>query len=116
RGLDKPLTALERRSDEKPRRFRRGFSAPDWIRTSDLRFRRPTLYPAELRALAGAKGSGVAKRALLPARAAAPGGRPSGDRLRPARRAGGARGARPRGGRVPARRDPEGWCRRTPAR
>src|SRR5690554_2815926 len=23
-------------------------SAPDWIRTSDLRFRRPTLYPAEL--------------------------------------------------------------------
>ena len=28
-------------------------SAPDRIRTCDLRFRRPTLYPAELRALAG---------------------------------------------------------------
>jgi hypothetical protein len=30
----------------------RGFhgSAPERIRTSDLRFRRPTLYPAELRA------------------------------------------------------------------
>jgi hypothetical protein len=26
-------------------------SAPDRIRTCDLRFRRPTLYPAELRAL-----------------------------------------------------------------
>ena len=26
-------------------------SAPERIRTSDLRFRRPTLYPAELRAL-----------------------------------------------------------------
>ena len=25
--------------------------APGWIRTSDLRFRRPLLYPAELRAL-----------------------------------------------------------------
>ena len=24
--------------------------APDWTRTSDLRFRRPTLYPTELRA------------------------------------------------------------------
>ena len=35
--------------------------APDWIRTSDLRFRRPTLYPAELRARAsggGARGGG----------------------------------------------------------
>src|SRR3954454_13076000 len=30
----------------------KGFnSAPERIRTSDLRFRRPTLYPAELRAL-----------------------------------------------------------------
>jgi hypothetical protein len=29
-----------------------GFDAPERIRTSDLRFRRPTLYPAELRALA----------------------------------------------------------------
>src|SRR5215207_4038846 len=27
-------------------------SAPDWTRTSDLRFRRPTLYPTELRARA----------------------------------------------------------------
>ncbi len=27
--------------------------APDWIRTSDLRLRRPTLYPAELRAQCG---------------------------------------------------------------
>src|SRR5262249_41313055 len=29
------------------------FSAPDRIRTCDLRFRRPTLYPTELRARAG---------------------------------------------------------------
>ncbi len=39
---------------KKPRRKpRRGLmlrSAPEWIRTTDLRLRRPTLYPAELRA------------------------------------------------------------------
>lgn len=27
-----------------------GGSTPDWIRTNDLRFRRPLLYPAELQA------------------------------------------------------------------
>jgi hypothetical protein len=27
------------------------YGTPDWIRTSDLRLRRPLLYPAELRAL-----------------------------------------------------------------
>jgi hypothetical protein len=43
----------------KTRRFRRVPSAPERIRTSDLRFRRPTLYPAELRALAASKGSGA---------------------------------------------------------
>src|SRR5919109_2295282 len=36
----------------------RGFrSAPDRIRTCDLRFRRPTLYPAELRARAAGRAS-----------------------------------------------------------
>ena len=34
----------------KPPRLRGFRSAPERIRTSDLRFRRPTLYPAELRA------------------------------------------------------------------
>src|SRR3954466_3551911 len=35
----------------RPRESSRGSrSAPERIRTSDLRFRRPTLYPAELRA------------------------------------------------------------------
>jgi hypothetical protein len=43
-----PLLRGERKSPAK-----RGFcSAPGEIRTPDLRFRRPTLYPAELRALA----------------------------------------------------------------
>ena len=32
------------------------WSAPERIRTSDLRFRRPTLYPAELRAQRSGKG------------------------------------------------------------
>ena len=41
------LTAENRHSKRIPNLKR---SAPDWIRTSDLRFRRPTLYPAELRA------------------------------------------------------------------
>src|SRR5689334_9345351 len=39
-------------------RSARVLSAPERIRTSDLRLRRPTLYPAELRALAAIKGSG----------------------------------------------------------
>ena len=39
--------------DENPRKPRGSRSAPDRIRTCDLRFRRPTLYPAELRARAG---------------------------------------------------------------
>ena len=45
------LTRLQRKL------FAAGFSidAPERIRTSDLRFRRPTLYPAELRAQAGKK-------------------------------------------------------------
>src|SRR4051794_2616288 len=39
------------RGQKRNPRFTRGsFSAPDWTRTSDLRFRRPTLYPTELRA------------------------------------------------------------------
>ena len=44
----------------------RGFrwSAPERIRTSDLRFRRPTLYPAELRALVALR-----RGSLAPARA-----------------------------------------------
>jgi hypothetical protein len=43
-------------------------SAPDRIRTCDLRFRRPTLYPAELRAL-GLRVARVARglAAALPA-------------------------------------------------
>jgi hypothetical protein len=38
----------------KPRGLRGFLDAPERIRTSDLRFRRPTLYPAELRAQVGA--------------------------------------------------------------
>ncbi len=40
------------RGKEKPRLSGAFWSAPDRIRTCDLRFRRPTLYPAELRARA----------------------------------------------------------------
>ena len=39
-----------------PPRFPGFWSAPERIRTSDLRFRRPTLYPAELRAHLGCAG------------------------------------------------------------
>ena len=42
--------------------------APERIRTSDLRFRRPTLYPAELRALEG----GVYRASLAGCRAVHP--------------------------------------------
>ena len=42
--------------------------APERIRTSDLRFRRPTLYPAELRALAHARPVMVAARRRAAAR------------------------------------------------
>ena len=60
-GTISASTAERRRPRErrKPRDVR-GFlwSAPERIRTSDLRFRRPTLYPAELRALVGC-GPGV---------------------------------------------------------
>ena len=41
---------FQRDPSELRQRARRLQSAPDWIRTSDLRFRRPALYPAELRA------------------------------------------------------------------
>ena len=41
--------------------------APERIRTSDLRFRRPTLYPAELRALAVVRPAiGANPRGLMP--------------------------------------------------
>src|SRR5262245_4718197 len=36
---------------ERPARENVGLSIPDWIRTSNLRLRRPTLYPVELRGL-----------------------------------------------------------------
>jgi hypothetical protein len=42
---DQPLDDIGHTGEE----IRRN-GAPDWIRTSDLRLRRPTLYPAELRA------------------------------------------------------------------
>jgi hypothetical protein len=38
-------------NDESPAVAGLSCDAPERIRTSDLRFRRPTLYPAELRAL-----------------------------------------------------------------
>jgi hypothetical protein len=48
RSRARPTIWLCARQNSAPRGTSR--SAPDWIRTSDLRFRRPTLYPAELRA------------------------------------------------------------------
>src|SRR5687767_6690572 len=47
---------------KKTRRFQRVLSAPERIRTSDLRFRRPTLYPAELRAQGRADSLAAASR------------------------------------------------------
>src|SRR3712207_8596765 len=49
-----PRRHLTRGRETKKAPASRAFgSAPERIRTSDLRFRRPTLYPAELRALTG---------------------------------------------------------------
>src|SRR3954447_19033604 len=48
-------------------------SAPERIRTSDLRFRRPTLYPAELRAQRGPRILAGPVRQGLDALARAPG-------------------------------------------
>ena len=52
RRQNSPPRSLETRKDPD---FRIFSSAPEGIRTPDLRFRRPTLYPAELRARANAE-------------------------------------------------------------
>src|SRR5207249_4633231 len=57
--------ARQRGSRCKCARSAEGGSAPDRIRTCDLRFRRPTLYPAELRAL-GRSSVALEQRALCP--------------------------------------------------
>ena len=50
--LGHALAPVRPANSRKPRISGASHDAPERIRTSDLRFRRPTLYPAELRALA----------------------------------------------------------------
>src|SRR4051794_21368127 len=81
-----------------------GGSAPERIRTSDLRFRRPTLYPAELRARAEASvgGSRGAERAgFEPAMEREPHTRLAGECLQPLGHLSGLGGASVNPGRSP---------------
>src|SRR3954453_22276108 len=72
--------------NEKTRRFQWVLSAPERIRTSDLRFRRPTLYPAELRAQRAAivgNGSRAERAGFEPAMECEPHTRLAGECLQP---------------------------------